>query len=411
MIIADVVLCDMSGERQCDIEVIDGRIVRIAPHLEGESRRSYEGCYLLPGLVDTNVELLDGQLNSKHLDKIAQQAVKGGISTVVLMPNSTPAVDNEIVLEFLQKHRKQKLAANIETTVAATKEDETLSNIAVMLKKGALAPYMTTAISNNLACRIAEYVKMYGATLFCKAQDSSLSSVGVMVEGTMATKLGLVGIPPLGESVHVARMIEIARHYEIDIVFKSIASPRSIEMISKAKEEGVRVYCEVGLHHLLVSDAACEGFNTTAKLNPPLQQHDDMLRLQHALKSGHIDMLSVLHQPASPVNKDVAFFDAQYGSEAIEEALSLYYSKLVRTGMIEMHDLVRLCVHNPARSIGRESGSFVEGENINAVLFDPNENLHVKNRLSLYDGETLQGRVKALFKNSRMIEVYMDSRS
>ncbi len=405
MIIADVVLCDMKGERKCDVEVLDGKIVRIASRIEGEERTSYAGCYLIPGLIDTNVELLDGHLNSKHLDKISQQAIKGGISTVVLMPHSTPPVDNEIVLEFLQKHRKQKLGASIETTVAATKEDETLSNIAIMLKKGALAPFMTTAISNNLACRIAEYVKMYKATLFCKAQDSSLSSVGVMVEGQMATKLGLVGIPPLGESVHVARMIEIARHYEIDIVFKSIASPRSIEMIGNAKKEGVNVYCEVALHHLLLSDAACEGFNTTAKLNPPLQQHDDMLKLQEALKQGNIDMLSVLHQPASPVNKDVAFFDAQYGSEALEEALSLYYSKLVRTGMISMREMVRLCVRNPARSIGKISGEITEGDNINAVLFDPNENLHVKNRLSLYDTEILQGRVKAVFKNSRIIEV------
>ncbi len=404
MIIADVVLCDINGERQCDIEVEEGKIVKIASKIEGENRNSYKGCYLLPGLIDTNVRLLDGNLNSGNLDKIAQQAVKGGITTVVLMPDSTPAVDNEIVLEFLQKHRRQKLGANIETTVAATKEDETLSNIAIMLKRGALSPYMTTAVSNNLACRIAEYVKMYDATLFCKAQDSSLSFVGVMVEGKMATKLGLVGIPPLGESVHVARMIEIARHYGIRIVFKSIASPRSIEMITKAKEEGVKVYCEVGLHHLLLSDGACEGFNTTAKLNPPLQQHDDMLRLQKSLKNGDIDMLSVLHQPSSLVNKDVAFFDAKYGSEAIEEALSLYYTKLVQSNMMTMSDIVRLCVQNPAKSIGKEMGELKVGDNINAVLFNPNENLHVKNRLSLYDGETLQGKVTTLFKNSKVIE-------
>ncbi len=404
MIIADVVLCDINGERQCDIEVQEGKIVKIASKIEGENRSSYAGCYLLPGLIDTNVRLLDGNLNSKNLDKIAQQAVKGGITTVVLTPDSTPAVDNEIVLEFLQKHRRQKLGANIETTVAAAKEDEMLSNIAIMLKRGALSPYMTTAVSNNLACRIAEYVKMYDATLFCKAQDSSLSSVGVMVEGKMATKLGLVGIPPLGESVHVARMIEIARHYCIRIVFKSIASPRSIEMISKAKEEGVKVYCEVGLHHLLLSDEACEGFNTTAKLNPPLQQYDDMLRLQESLKNGDIDMLSVLHQPSSLVNKDVAFFDAKYGSEAIEEALSLYYTKLVQSNIMTMSDIVRLCVQHPAKSIGKEMGELKVGDNINAVLFNPNENIHVKNRLSLYDGETLQGRVTALFKNSKVIE-------
>jgi len=404
MIIADVMLCDSSGQKQCDIRVDEGKVVEIASKIEGENRHSYEGCFLIPSLVDTNVRVQDGNLNSKNLEKLSSQAIKGGIATVVLMPDSTPAVDNEIVLEFLQKHRKQKFSANIETTVAATKEDETLSNIAIMLKRGALTPYMTTSVSNNTACRIAEYVKMYDATLFCKAQDTSLSSVGVMVEGKMATKLGLVGIPPLGESVHVARMIEIARHYNIKIVFKSIASPRSIEMISKAKEEGVAVSCEVGLHHLLLSDEACEGFNTTAKLDPPLQQHNDMLRLQEALKRGDIDMLSVLHQPSSPVNKDVAFFNAEYGSEAIEEALSLYYTKLVQSGMITMSDLVRLCVDMPSRSIGKAVGNVKVGENISAVLFNPNIQIHVKNRLSLYNTEVLTGKVTTIFKNSKVIE-------
>lgn len=115
-------------------------------------------------------------------------------------------------------------------------------------------------------------------------------------------------------------------------------------------------------------------------------------------------MLSVLHEPLLPVSKDVAFADAEYGSEAIEEALSLYYTKLVKRGMITMQDIVRLCVQNPAKSIGKAMGEIKVGENINAVLFDPSEHYHVKNSLSLYNDEWLDGKVKAVFKNSKTIE-------
>ena len=403
MVITNVVVCDAEGERRVDVRINEGKIADVGENLLGEPCIDGKGAYLLPGLVDTNVRLKDSQLNSKRINALAKNALKGGVSTVVLAPDSTPAVDNEIVLEFVQKHRAHETGSTIETTVAAAKEDESLSNIAILLKKGALAPYMTTALSNNVACRIAEYVKMYGVTLFCKAQDTSLSSVGVMVEGPVATKLGLVGIPPLGETVHVARMIEIARNFGISILFKSIASPRSIEMISKAKEEGVNVKCEVSIHHLLHCDNACDGFNTTAKLNPPLARNADMLKLQEALKNGAVDMLTALHQPNSPVNKEVAFADASYGCEAIGDTLRLYYTKLVKSGLIDMPTLVRLASANPAAAIGKNAGEVKAGQDADLVLFDPGAEAQINNGQSLYDGETLSGRVVTVIKGGEVV--------
>jgi dihydroorotase len=393
MIISDVIVCDVSGERRADVRIVDGKIAEVGEALQGEPRMEGRGAYLLPGIVDTNVRLKDGQLNGKNIGSVVNEARKGGVSRIVLAPDSAPSVDNGIVLEFVQKHRSQESGVVVETTIASTDEEERLTDIAILLKKGAKAPYMTTAISNNTACRIAEYVKMYKSTLFCKAQDTSLSSVGVMVEGSVATKLGLVGIPPFGEVVHVARMIEIARNFGIGILFKSIASPRSIELITKAKEEGVDVKCEVSLHHLLHSDEACEGFNTTAKLNPPLARREDMKRLQEALKKGQIDMVTLLHQPNAPVNKEVAFADAAYGCEAIAEAYSLYYTKLVKSGLIDMPTLVRLAVQNPAQSIGVRAGRIEPGEEAQLVLFDPAGEVEVQNPQSLYHGESLSGKV------------------
>jgi len=396
MLIINAVVCDVDGERREDVLIEEGKVVATGSGLNSEKVIDAKGAYLLPGLVDTNVRLKDAQLNASTLTKVAAEAQRGGVTRLVLAPDSTPSINDSIVLEFVQAHQKRESRVDMMTTIATVDEDERLSNIAILLKNGAMAPYMTTAVSNNTACRIAEYVKMHKKTLFCKAQDTSLSSVGVMVEGAVATRLGLVGIPPFGEVVHVARMIEIARKYEIAIVFKSIASPRSIELISKAKEEGIQVSCEVSLHHLLVCDEACSDFNTTAKLNPPLAQKEDMLALQSALKEGKIDALTLLHQPSSPVNKEVAFAEAAYGCEALSDGYSLYYTKLVKSGLLSLPELIRLTVENPAASIAQDAGRITVGAGADLLLFDPTETTLLENRLSLYDGETLYGAVTPL---------------
>jgi dihydroorotase len=396
MLIINAVVCDVNGERREDVLIEDGKIVAVGQGLSSDHVIDAKGAYLLPGLVDTNVRLKDAQLNAATLTRVAKEAEQGGVTRLVLAPDCTPSINDSIVLEFVQAHQKRECAVDMMTTIATVDEEERLSNIAILLKNGAMAPYMTTAVSNNTACRIAEYVQMHKKTLFCKAQDTSLSSVGVMVEGAVATKLGLVGIPPFGEVVHVARMIEIARKYEISIVFKSIATPRSIELISKAKEEGVDVSCEVSLHHLLHCDEACNDFNTTAKLNPPLAQREAMLALQDALKDGKIDSLTLLHQPSSPVNKEVAFAEAAYGCEALSDAYPLYYTKLVKSGMITFSDLIQLSVANPAKSIDQVVGKIEVGADADLVLFDVDTEAVLNNRLSLYDGETLYGAVTPL---------------
>jgi dihydroorotase len=194
-------------------------------------------------------------------------------------------------------------------------------------------------------------------------------------------------------------MIEIARHFKIKILFKSIASPRSIYLIDKAKKEGVDVSCEVSLHHLLHSDEACENFNTTAKLNPPLASRNDVSLLQEALKNGQIDILTTLHQPNSPVNKEVAFYDAAYGCEGLENAMSLYYTKLVSTGIITMSELLKLTVQHPALALGKDAGVIKVGQRVHGMLFDAAAEYSVKNPHSLYDGEVVKGRVVATFQD------------
>jgi dihydroorotase len=345
-------------------------------------------------LVDTNIRLQDSTLNSKNIKIISQEALRGGVGHIILNADSTPAIDDEVVLEFAQNNIKDLEGVKIDFMLNTLKDDMTLSNIAILLKKGVVAPYMSTIAKNNIAIKIAEYVKMYGVTLFCKAEDNSLINAGVMLEGDVSSKLGLAGIPELSEVLHVSRMIEIARHFKIKILFKSIASPRSVELITKAKKEGVNVKCEVSIHHLINCDEACENFNTTAKLNPPLVSKTDMQLLQEALKNSEIDILTTLHQPSSPVNKEVAFYDAAYGCEALGDALPLYYTYLVKSGLISMSELVRFTSKNPAKTIGVNAGIIDIGTSKSSiVLFNPNIQKTLNNQGSLYDGCKIYGEV------------------
>ncbi|MDO9208970.1 MAG: dihydroorotase, partial [Sulfuricurvum sp.] len=215
----------------------------------------------------------------------------------------------------------------------------------------------------------------------------------VMSDGKVATSLGLPGISPMSEVVHIAAMIEIARHYKIKIVFKSVTEPRSIELIAQARTEGIEVECEVALHHLLRSDEACRGFDADAKINPPLVSETKRLLLIEALQKGEIHSLSALHQPNSDVHKDITFFDANYGTTSIGEYLPLCYTYLVKKEIIDMATLVHLACTAPASQIGTKAGEICIGMEADVILFNPNELLKVTHHHSLYKNEVLSGRV------------------
>ncbi|MCW8839242.1 MAG: dihydroorotase [Thiovulaceae bacterium] len=374
MVIKNAMICDEDGLREGNFTIED----------RTDNIIDADGAYLIPALVDLNVKLNDGVLNSQNIQSVSIEAKKGGIGHIVLNADSTPSIDNEGILEFAQNGLRDAEGSNVDVMLNALQGDGSLSNIAILLKKGAVSPYMSTIAKNDVAIKIAEYIQMYGNTLFVKAEDNSLISSGVMLDGDVSSRLGLAGIPDLSEVLHVSRMIEIARHFKIKILFKSIASPRSISLITQAKKEGVEVSCEVSLHHLINSDEACEGFNTVAKLDPPLASKSDLILLQDALKNGRIDILTMLHQPSSPVNKEVAFYDAAYGCESIADALPLYYTKLVKTGLISMEKLVELVSINPSKVIAKK---------VSYILFNPETKSTIRNAQSLYNGEDVFGEV------------------
>ncbi|HQS65704.1 MAG TPA: dihydroorotase [Sulfuricurvum sp.] len=393
MLICNAIICDIHGNRQEDVRIENGVITQIGSNLSDDESIDASGCYLMPGLVDTNVRLKDLQLNGKNLETLSCEALSGGVSTVVLSGEMIGRVDNEITLEFVQKHQLHNGGAKIECSISALNEEGNLSNIALLLKKGGKALYTRTISDYNLIMRMAQYLKMSNKPLFYLAQDKSLNESGVMSDGEVATSLGLPGIPAISEVVNVAAMIEIAREYEITIIFKSITEPRSVKLIAQARSEGVKVECEVSLHHLLHSDEACRGFDTDAKINPPLINESKRKLLITALQNGEIHTLTALHQPNSDVYKDITFYDASYGTTSIGEYLPLCYTNLVKSGIIDMSTLSRLTSYAPAVQIGINIPKVAVGEKANFIVFNPNESFTVGHHHSLYKEESLSGRV------------------
>lgn len=393
MIISGAIICDINGERRGDVRIEDGVITQIGENLKGDEIITADGCYLIPGLVDTDVRLKDSQLNRTNLEKLSRRSLSGGVTTALLASDSTPRIDNEITLEFVQQHRYLPNGATIETAVSALNESGVLSNIAIMLKKGSRAVHTSTIQDYNLINRIAQYLKMANKALLYKAEDKSLFESGVMADGTVASQLGLPGISPMCEVVHVASMIEIARHFGIRIVFKSVTEPRSIALIAEARKSGIDVQCEVAIHHLFKNDSACLGFDTDAKINPPLVSESKRLELINALQRGDIHSLTSLHQPNSDVHKDITFYDANVGTTSIAEYLPLMYTYLIKNGIITMAKLVDLASRAPAEQIGIKSGEISVGSKMDCILFDPAQMTEVTHHHSLYKKDTLQGKV------------------
>ncbi len=400
MIIKNAVLCDARGERHGDVEITDGIITKIADNLSSDHVIDANGAFLLPGLIDLNVSLRDSQLNTSRLEKLSDAAVKGGVTTVVLNPDSEPAINNEIVLEFILERKFE--GAKISSAICATQDENSLSNIAILLKKGAVAPALESSVDGNLIRRVFEYMKMYEGTVFCSAKDKAINGNGVMFEGEVSARLGLPGISVLGEIIHVAKMIEIARYYDVQVLFKGLFTRRSLEMITAAKKEGLKVFSEMSIHHLALDDNACDGFNTYAKIFPPLADEKGKLSLQESLRKGEIDILTSLHAPQSKVNKEVAFYDAAYGTEAIEEILPLYYTKLVKSGLIDLAQLSKMVSLTPAQMIKKSSGLIEEGLAADLVIFDADASCRVEKVQSLYADEVLDGKVLSVIVDGEL---------
>ena len=403
MVIKNATVFKDGKEKKVDVKVTDGIIKEVSSKITtlGDEFIDAEGLYLFPGIVDLNVRLLNDKLNRKNLKRLFENALKGGVTTFVLMPDFNPKIDNETVLEFLSSKILQESGVDLILSIAAS-DGEKLNNISTLLKYGSNVLFEKSAVNDNVMRRAMQYAKMKEIPFFVFCDNPVLNDNGVMNESEISFKLGLPGISKISEISEAAKIAQMALYYDIKILFQSLSTEKSIKLVCEAKKESNKIFCEVSIHHLIKNDSSCDEFNTAAKILPPLREESERMKLIERLRDDSIDTITSLHSPKSFLYKDVAFSKASYGVDALGEFLPLCYTYLVKENIIGFEKLFEKISLNPAKILGLEDrGRIEEGYRADLILFDPTYKSIQKDKNSLYYNHEVEGKIeKVIVKGS-----------
>ncbi len=396
MVIKNAVIFEDGKEKKVDVKIEGDKIVEVSPRITTLVDEFFdaEGLYLFPSIIDLNVRLYNDKLNRKNLERLFENAILGGVGSFVLMPDFSPRIDNETVLEFLNERISYESKLDIFLSIAAS-DGNRLNNISTLLKYGSDVLFEKSSSNGNLIRRAMQYAKMKQIPLMIFCNNPDLNDSGVMNESEVSFTLGLPGISKISEISEVAKILEMAIYYDIEILFQSLSTRRSIEIVNEGKRKNKNIFCEVSIHHLCKNDSSCEDFNTAAKIMPPLREERERERLIEALKEDKIDTITALHSPKSIIYKDVAFSDALYGIDSIRDFLPVCYSYLVREGIIDFEKLFEKVSLNPAKILNlKDRGRVKEGYRADLILFDPTYKEVKKDKNSLYNKDTLYGKIE-----------------
>lgn len=407
MLIKNASLPTEKGFEKVDITIENGAIASISvSSLASTNEESIDatGLIVLPGFIDLNVRFSNSVLNQGHIDKLASRCLRGGVTTAVVMSDFKPRLESATLLELVKFKIDQAVIDMHISAPLADQQADQLNDIATLLNNGASAILANSNRNANLLRRGMQYAIMKNKPLFVQCYEPNLDDSGVMNEGVIASKLGLSGISKVSETTEVAKVSEMALFYKANVVLKTLSTKRSLDIVAAQKELNPRIYSEVSIHHLCKNETACDGFNTYAKLMPPLREESERLALVEALKEGKIDILTSAHAPKSILFKDVAFEDAEFGMGSVEEFLALAYTHLIKNGTIDFRQLMTMCSQKPAEILGdSKKGAIQEGLSADIILFDPNVSYEVTDKHSLYYADTLYGNVAYVIVEGQIV--------
>lgn len=373
------VLDPASGtDAELDVMVEDGRIRRLAPGVREGADRVVDarGAWVIPGAVDMHVHLREpGQEHKERLATGTRAAAAGGIVAVACMPNTTPAIDSASVVEHVYALARREGAVRVHVVGALTKgrQGRELAEMGEMAEAGAVAfsDDGDTVMDASLMRMAMLYASQLGRPVIDHCVDASLAQGGVMREGAVAMRLGLPGIPAEAESVVVARDVALARATGARVHLAHLSTADSVRIVAEAKAAGVPVTAEVTPHHLFLTEEALDGFDPSAKVNPPLGSAEDRQALRGALADGVIDVVASDHAPHAVEEKACELDQAPFGAVGLETMLALVLGELVRDGTLSPLQAVRAVTLNPVRVLGLPGGRLAEGEVADITLFDP----------------------------------------
>lgn len=400
-----------------DVLVADGKVKELGTGLKapaGAEIIDATGLIVTPGLIDMHVHLRDPGLEYKEdIVTGTRAAAAGGFTSVACMPNTKPVNDSKAVTSYIVATAKAEGFVNVFPVGSITQgsKGDALAEMGDLKEAGcvAVSDDGRPVTSSELMRRALEYAKGMGIMVISHAEDLSLVGEGVMNEGFVSTELGLKGIPWAAEDVATARDVYLAEFTNSPLHIAHVSTRGALRIIRNAKARGVKVTCETAPHYFSLTDDAVRGYNTNAKMNPPLRTADDVAAVKEALKDGTIDAIATDHAPHHLDEKDVEFNVALNGIIGLETSLPLSL-KLVEEGVVTLPALVEKMSCNPAAILGIDRGTLRQGAIADVTVIDPSatwtveaDNLASKSKNSPFLGWEMKGAAAYTIVSGRVV--------
>ncbi|MFA9214159.1 MAG: dihydroorotase [Candidatus Methylacidiphilales bacterium] len=361
-----------------------------------------KNAWLMPSMVCLRSHSSDpGNEHKESLTSLSEAAIAGGFSTVCVLPDSDPTINNKSAVEYVINKSKQLSAQLLPYgTLSQKLEGKELSEMYDMHLAGAVGfTDANYAVKNSgLMLRALQYSQIFGGKIFTHAEDVHLSTGGRMHEGNISVLLGLKGIPAMAEEMAIKRDLELAKYANAPIHFSHISSKGAVEIIQKAKKQGIEVTCDVAVANLIFTDNDMLEYNANLKLNPPLRSKEDKKALWAGLMDGTIDAIVTDHFPQNVELKDVEFEYADEGMIMLQTALPLVLANAPK-GFEINHVVEKLCI-NPRNIINLPIPELEKGSFFDFIIFDPNEKWILndqtnksKSRNTVFYNKEIKGKV------------------
>jgi dihydroorotase len=368
----------INGE-SLDILISDGKIAKVGKNLNYECEViDASGMFVFPGLIDMHVHLREpGFENKETIETGTKAAAKGGITTIVAMANTNPPISlPEVYIDVVERIKKKSVVNVLQSaTITKNMEGKEITEMGLFKELGCItfSDDGKPVYDARIMQKALVYARNFDVLILEHPEDVSLSSGGVINEGVKSLELGVQGIPNSSESTAVARDVLLAKESESRLHLQHISTKESVELIRWAKSMGINVTCEVTPHHLVLTEDDILGhLDTNKKMNPPLRTEEDRESLIEALKDGIVDVIATDHAPHTKFEKSLTLQEAPFGTIGLETALPIVFTKLVKEGILDFMELIKVFSFNPSKILGlSQKGHISEGADADIVVFDP----------------------------------------
>ena len=399
-----------------DVYIEDGIIKKIGDKIskKGVQEYSSKNLHMSVGWMDMHCNFREpGYEYKDDLNSGIQSAIKGGFTSVLLMPQTNPVIDNKSLVEFIKNNTKQSII-DVHTSGSITKNIEGKDLVEMQDMNSAGCRVFTDdkkSLNRNDVMKLALiYSKDFDGLIMNYPNDKSIYNDGKMNEGVISTKLGLRGIPNISEEIMVDRDISLAKYTDGNLHLSYISAEESVNKIKKAKKEGQKITCDVSINNLILSEEKLINFDTRYKLLPPLRTKKDNSALVKGLKNKTIDVICSDHSPENIENKKIEFDNAAFGIIGLETLFGLLGKYL--SDKLTLEEIIEKISSNPRKIALKEILKIEEGEKANITLFNPElewefnkENIKSKSINTPFIGEKLKGKALAIYNNNQFFVI------